>query len=358
MQDDSQIVAPYCAHHRINGRLQHIWRCYREWAIQNEIPLQLLDETVGRLLYWAPCNDREQASRWREVLWGCLQLHRLAFDIATTHPTELDNNSYGTSVSAGSHSFPAKELRVAITVLQSLSPVAQELVRDRTNTKRTMLRQALVRLWIERVRFLLRLSLLGSYWRRVKFSPIGVLLNGGIFHPVQAPTADQEAARLERRNYVGRRTGRRLGDHERKISRRLGGEEEHFWNCRFNKMPMILGELLYILRPIVTADADSRGLNVVSKKAWLLTLAMDLLSLQCMRHASIEGNSLTKTELRRRRMRLLLYLLRAPIWEQKTRPALDWLDSSLHRVPLFGTLISNYIWECVYFWRIYGAEEG
>jgi hypothetical protein len=350
-----------------------VWSLYRRWAIRNQIPLTLLDETIGRILYWTPCsNDREHSSRWREVLWGCLQLHQLAFDMAT-NPTHLDHHHhsyyYGTSVSVANpdRAFPATALRVAITILHSLSSVVQELVRDRSNDNDvvvvTMKRQATVRLWIERVRFLCRLSLLAGYWRRSMTNPWGtdpgIMLNGGMLlrgSIVRAPTIEEEAARVARWTYVGRRTGRRLGHRDNQRSEVLTMRERCI---PISRLGVIVGEVLYICRPLVTAEADSLQVSELgTRKAWLLALAMDLLSLHFLRLASTLGNALTKAEIRRRTMRLFFYMLRAPIWDQATRPTIDRLDIYLQRVPLLGKILSNYAWECLNFWKFFGAEEG
>ena len=342
------------------------WASYREWAIRHQVPISLVDEIVGRLLFWAPANDKERngihnelSPGWREIAWACLQLHRLSFQVATNEWEE----SYGTSVAppcVDPH-VPATATRLGITVLQNLGPVIQELVRNPRSETVTARRQINVRLWIERIRFVLRLYLLGNYWQQLtKYDTIqaGVLLNGGAVYsrPVCAPTVDQEAARLARQNYVGRRTGRRLG-------REHGKQDavQEYPGMAVTKLRLIAGELLYILRPLITTETDSIHLSGsvgASSKAWLLALVTDLLSLKLLLRDACTGNEMTRAEIQRRKVRLFLHLVRTPVWDRATRPALDRLDDRLRRLPLLGMLLSNYIWECVYYWKLYGAEEG
>jgi hypothetical protein len=332
---------------RLPGWFNKPWKSYRTWAIQNQKLLFFLDEGLGHLLFWTPVSEKDETTRARQVLWGVLQLHRVAFEVATDlSPLE---QGYGTSV-AVKPDIPAAGIRVGITILQSLWPVAQELVRDASDSERTVRRQAKARLYIERIRFLLRLSLLASYWRKTmkrrEINP-GILLHGGLFRPVHAPGVEQEQARLARQNYVGRRTGRRL---------RIGMETKI---SVFTKLRVLLGELLYFSRPVLMAEIEYRWIpKQVPWETLMLCLSMDIVSLRTLGHASSVANTMTKTELRRRKVRLLLYLLRAPLWERATRPTVERLVSFLERIPLFGKLASNYIMEYLMFWKLYGAEEG
>jgi hypothetical protein len=163
---------------------------------------------------------------------------------------------------------------------------------------------------------------------------------------VHAPNVDQESARLARLNYVGRRTGRRLST--------AADASVSLWT----KLRVLLGEMLYISRPLVTAEVDWWMPERVPWKVWILCLSMDLASLQSLEHANSVGNALTRKEVQRRKMRLFLYLLRAPAWDRTTRPLVERVLYLAQRVPFFGNLASGYVWEYLLYWKLYGAEEG
>ena len=60
---------------------------YRDFVRKNQMTLELCDEAVSRILFWAPhATDEEEvyssADRIREVLYGFLSLHRMAMDLA------------------------------------------------------------------------------------------------------------------------------------------------------------------------------------------------------------------------------------------------------------------------------------
>ena len=64
-------------------------------------------------------------------------------------------------------------------------------------------------------------------------------------------------------------------------------------------------------------------------------------------------------------MRLLLYLLRSPIWESYTQRCVgtdqqvdDGNDFLSRNVPLLGGLLASYLRDWIYYWRVYKAEEG
>lgn len=325
---------------------EKIWKAYREWIREpsNRMTIMLLEESVGRILWFIPYKSEP---RWRQIIWGVLQLHRLAFDLALEdHASE---NSYGTTIETAPD-IPANRLRIALTVLQSLWPVSQELVRasDATTTLR---RQAKVRLCLESIRFVLRLILLSSYWkqiRRIGLVP-GLSQLSGLYNVPKSPTADQEQLRRRRLEYIGRRTGRRVVSHKEAVP-----VDSSEWKT----YSVIFGEFLYIFRPLFLTVMEARNTTESSQwRSWFQCLVMDITSLVACAVSQVTDNSSTRSEIQRRKVRLLLYLLRSPVWERYTEPAVDSTSHKLALVPVFGGITSSYLQEWVYYWKIYRCEE-
>jgi hypothetical protein len=296
------------------------------WAQKHRTIVLLADELLGRLIYWVPTN---QESNFREMAWGLLQLHRLLFDVLTTnHP-----QSYGTSVSV-EPSIPANEIRCLLSILQHLWPIVHALARNKSNA----------RVWIERLRFVLRLTLLGSYWTRLRCSPCtGILLQGGIFHNWIGYSTEVEQRRVQREAYVGKRCGRQLIQ---------GGSQTMRWKRLIHQ----LCELAYIVRPLLSAEAGNRGLGY----KWDLfsaTLLLDLASIGLLQKVTTKSNILSQNEVKRRKLRILLYLLREPCWGSFLQPLMERLGSTVNAVPLVGSLIRSYLWEYLLYAKLYLLEE-
>jgi len=364
------------------------WQAYRVWAQRHQESLWFLDESVSRLLFWTPANN-EQSRRWRQVVWGVLEMHRLFLECALQNEENANNNTYGTSIHT-QPDIPATSLRFALTALQSLWPVVQELVvvtaaspqDSQQPTRQQRQAAAIVRKHMERIRFVLRMTLLISYWRRMRmFSTTlfnkaeqrqrqqtqvlpGLLLQGGLYHAPLGYDVEHERARIQRQNFVGRRTGRRITSTTNNTVPTATATDSSFTA----KLRILLGELLYVARPLVQAEIEAAttaaGLRnqqqqQPSLQSWLICLAMDVTSLLSLRHQHDTGNAVTAAEWRRRRLRLLLYLLRSPVWDGYTEGAVDRVGSAVHRrVPLAGGLFRNYLWDWVNYWRLYRAEEG
>ena len=128
------------------------------------------------------------------------------------------------------------------------------------------------------------------------------------------------------------------------------------------KLRIILGELLYICRPIVQAETDVFCATTTSSpnrlKSWLLCLTLDVLSLLSLDACRRNGNAVTVAEWKRRRLRLLLYLLRSPVWDRYTATTANRVSSAVGKIPLVGGLLNNYIWDWIFYWKLYRAEEG
>jgi hypothetical protein len=268
------------------------WQIYQNWARSNQQALWLVDETLSRLLFWT-----SSSARWREAAFGLLELHRLFLELATTTSateTKRQPNLYGTTVRVDGGkqgNFQASNVRLGLTILQSLLPVMQELVRTSLSDRATLQRQIVVRKYTERARFLLRVTLLVSYWKQVLPDgiPPGLLQFGGLYHPhiteaTMCPTVQQEQSRLERYNYIGPRTGRR-------VIRNSGPIE----NATITKLRILWGELLYVLRPLYQAETDLAKASQQQRQAlhsWAACLVMDIASLLLLQTSS--SNAITQ----------------------------------------------------------------
>ena len=359
------------------------WQTYCQMVEKHLFAFEFADDAISRLLFFSPLSSdaTKGSSRWRQVVWGLLQLHRLTIDIALRHRRclPMDGNPYGATIAVQDPSRPALTIRIALTVLQSLGPTLQELVCS-TATDHVIMasRQSRTRAAVERVRFLLRGYLLAHYWQRMwsatrlvescRTSPVsttvapGLMMDGGLFPSRCAVySLHQEQARLEREQYVGRRTGRRVVARNGSaptvevLTTAAANGVGH--GAAIGTTRVLIGEILYVLRPLCQVESELSGAKppIVS---WILCLGMDVSSLWSLRLAAKRGNPATRNEWNRRRLRLLLYLLRVPVWESITEPASDRVSQALDKVPLFGKLCSNYLREWLYYWRFYRAEEG
>jgi hypothetical protein len=94
---------------------------------------------------------------------------------------------------------------------------------------------------------------------------------------------------------------------------------------------------------------------------------MDLLSIRLLERNSGDINQIrtrrknpfASEELRRRRMRLFLYVLRSPVWSQVTEPVLEGSSRGiLQRIPLVGGLAETALWDWIlYYKHPFVAEE-
>jgi Peroxisomal membrane protein (Pex16) len=388
-----------------------IWESYRSFVRQNRTSLELLDAGLSRILFWTPNGDKNGGERHRQVFYGILSLHRLAMDAALQQQQQQQQqqqeDDYGTTVRPNpadimdqGSKFPLglspTAMRMALTVLQSLLPSILEL------SSQSSSQAARARLHIERAKFALRLALLGSYWKRLRDSQngqrkllvdaraaeyqpqqpspplsIGLLTEGGFFHATRpsVPTLQQEHWEWEKRSYVGRRTGRKVtkrtmqgGDslyspqqqqqqqqQQMPFAHRISTALQN--NNNLHVFSVMLGELLYAYRPLYWAATEATG--QASYRSWALAIIMDLVSLQMCQRTTETHNAATRAELKRRKMRLLLYLLREPLWDNVTGPSSERVGDALDKVPLLGRLVSTYFRDWLWYMKHpYVSEEG
>lgn len=356
----------------------------------------------------------------------------------------LTNNPYGTSVVVAhppGHNYRQSMnltfgLRWTLTTLQILGPVLEQIFHasstsDAHQQNHHSQRRLIWRRYMERIRFLLRWMLLVRYWRNFRQHLLivqasshkdkvlpGLLIHGGaLFHPWRPPstaittttttttgtyptsvsmewynnTIQQECQQVERQYYVGRRTGRTLVVSESYHFDPLlqpswfplssfSYSSSFFW--KLLQWKHVFGELLYISRPLLQAEAlayitnQSSSLSQQQRQqkqqwyVWWITFGMDIISLhslssrqqqqQLQYHTSGSGslNWMTCAEWYRRRERLWLYLLRTPMWDQYTAILVQRIATILQqRIPWIGSWMSYYWLDWFEYWRLYRTEE-
>ncbi|CAG8459713.1 16488_t:CDS:2 [Cetraspora pellucida] len=123
-----------------------------------------------------------------------------------------------------------------------------------------------------------------------------------------------------------------------------------------------LGELLYILRPLIYVIALQKYGNK-SWRPWLLSLFIELSTIILTNYfykTQIPGgyrwlSTLEKEERKRRIRQFFFYILRGPFYEQFTRPKVTNFCNSVSNKPilaLFGGILRDYqpLWENIYFY--------
>lgn len=435
--------------------LSLIWNWYKGVAKNNRLVLDLLDETLSRLLFWIPHSDTEANATtngnkehfgasldaaWREIGYGILSLHRLSVDLALNDGNAIRQNHYGMSIrTKHAPTIAATTARICLTVIHSLMPSLVSLVVLRVKSKGTInnyncnFAASKARLVLEQAKFVLRMSLLVNYWRQQAKTDtndasilypntsfdFGILLDGGLYHPDQLQESigipyHHAMALQRRRNYVGERTGWRAngsGNTNSNSNTTSICEQsiQRLTNWSWDNTKTAIAEILYVARPLLWAWLESRyhalptrpNTHIMMRewsnsrmqsfhnstanqskkqrslwKGWLLCLLMDVLSMQLLergngkqpqnrslQHRSTSPNTMDpfrKAELKRRKLRLLLHLLRSPIWSQQTLPVLEGVSKHLFaKLPLVGNVLDTVLWDWVlYYQHPFVAEEG
>jgi len=240
-----------------------------------------------------------------------------------------------------------------------------------------------------------------------------VLCHGGMLCPGERGVeCIVEEERLRRLSYVGRRTGRRTCPGgtpvvpKSRMSGGCGGGGGGWTNVSATTRLAALtaGELLHVYRPLywttaernhaahdldalrhggggLAASTGARSGRMELLKSWIVSLAMDVLShrltlaaaggcggggggvdtpsgiIGMLKHPNNDVNTArlppaTAEELKRRKMRWMLYLLRCPVWDVMTRPVAGGLADVVGRfVPLLGRPVANYVMDLLVYWQ-------
>lgn len=373
-----------------NSVKNYLWSQYRSFVRKHHATIDLADDAVHRLLFWLPHHnhsDEDMSPPWREVLYGILSVNQLAMYCSQQDQME---NTYGFSLSTVDEPrISAISLRIVMHALHSLMPSILEVAASSSAGNLTpqdrRKRQAWARYRLEQFKFAARLYLTYRYWGQIRqegedssktrnMQP-GIMLNGGIYQPMidSVGLSQEEMLTIRlKRDYRGRRTGLSLSPPDGGTSFNDDSSTRLSSSIR-----LFLGEFLYMLRPLVWANAEARysdggGQGSLSRsnqaphrgrdslsKAWLITLVMDVLSLGFLSKERDSGNTVSKEEWFRRRTKLMLYLLRAPMWTKATCPALEKTSDIASHIPLLGRIFESYLWDWVLYWKHpFVSEEG
>ena len=353
------------------------WDSYKAWYIQfvkrNYQHIDFVEETIARCVFWFPhpttdtnttTSTTTTTEAGREVCYGLLALHRIVVHLAVqAAPRGAEENDYdheytgyGTTLhtqqptallglrgSSSSSPPPSPiSIRLGLTLLQALLPAVLALtelrVQSRPSTHTTAIStrdtkstttttaSSRVRFLVEKIKFLLRMYLLVSYWKQqlsiqqqqqqqqqqpepsydekdtdkentagsaMGCGDIGLLREGGMYRiegTSQGLTWEQHTALQRRHTYFGQRTGWTVNvqDDDRKTN--VDKENQGLWGqkrigrCRWrslkhtlfgnssssNKLThnsrTILGELLYTVRPLLWALFESRNNELISTR--------------------------------------------------------------------------------------------
>jgi hypothetical protein len=354
----------------ISNLVEKWWQSYRKLVRRHRVSLELLDEGICRLVFWMPHSENGSQSTWREIVFGLLSINRLSMHCSQLSVLE---NSYATTVQIENPNIPATSIRIALSVIHCLMPSLLGMIQD-DNSLALERKQTYLRFSLERLKFVLRICLLGSYWKQyveqkgsdsIRSIPMGILLDGGMFYESQPQgLPEEEANNLERRRqYVGRRTGLQLAE-------TIESTTPSSSSSSSSSSKTIVAELLYALRPLYWAysehqhhyavDRENNGQPSLSLlKAWLTTITMDVVSLRLLLSSQRNNSRWSQGELDRRRMKLFLYLLRSPVWSHMTSPILSKSSDTIRKIPLLGSFIDACIWDWIlYHKQAYVSEEG
>ena len=240
---------------------------------------------------------------------------------------------------------------------------------------------------VEKIKFICRMGLLGLHYlkqrkrmqdldesaRILEVGSTGILEEGGILVPDECITkTKEEYDRIKKLLYVGKRTGRKMRaplkkTHQQSPTYQLISNISTLNSSKMRYLLLTIGEILHIYRPYyyVSSSLQIEGdYKEISKqkmlKLWLRSLCIDFLSHQCTKISKtmLVGNDIvyvsshsTKNELYHRKMKLFLYLLRAPCWNIATQPVAEKVAIVGNYIPIIGKPLAQYLMDVLNYWR-------
>ena len=238
---------------------------------------------------------------------------------------------------------------------------------------------------VEKIKFICRMVLLGLHYlnqrkrmqdldesaRILEVGSTGILEEGGILVPDECITkTKEEIDRIKKLLYVGKRTGRKMRaplKHQQSPLYQLISNISTLNSSKMRYLLLTIGEILNIYRPYyyVSSSLQIEGNNKENSKQkmlklWLRSLCIDILSHQCTKISKtmVVGNDIvdvssnsTKNELYHRKMKLVLYLLRAPCWNIVTQPMAEKVAIVGNYIPIIGKPLAQYLMDVLNYWR-------
>jgi hypothetical protein len=276
--------------------------------------------------------------------------------------------------------------RLILSVLECFAPAlevsASRRHRNHQSARKCHVKSLEISSKLEQIKFVCRLGILLMNYLNQFNTRSGILQNGGLLDPEREhsdyfiTSSKSEDYRIRKMVYVGARSGRTCRRNQ--ISDSLNRHGTHdsttihpgnvFEVPGAKSVMLALGEILHIYRPLYyihsTLNQEKNSISETNTrlhqfKLWITSLCMDLLSQKLImisksirlvgkdgRNLNVDTSSQsTEEELYRRKMRLTLYLLRAPIWDSLTRPGMMHVGSIVKNVPLVGMPMVQYCFD-------------
>ncbi|XP_012286608.1 peroxisomal membrane protein PEX16 [Orussus abietinus] len=117
-----------------------------------------------------------------------------------------------------------------------------------------------------------------------------------------------------------------------------------------SKNSLILAETLYIIKPLLHLGCLSLS-GEKQWKPWLLSLTLDLMSLKLFNQETRTFTQEEKTEIFRRRLSLLLYIMRSPFYDKCSRDKIYSMLKSLSQTVPFARLIAEPVANHLPYWQ-------
>lgn len=326
---------------------------YRRFVRRHQALLAVLESAITTVTWLLP-------DRFAENEFTLEGIHTVANLISVFHDSILNEVNDGAPKGA-------QELTLALNALQQVEVLVElYAVHSTSGNGRKKLNRYDALLVIEALKALVRLAIHRKSGRRM-------LLHGGAEGMFDADSGARDheseifkANRVLKAFQAFRETRTPLAKDERlneiEDAMELSMQQAH--------RRLFTGEMLHVLRPVVYV-ATLRIWGIKSWKPWLVGLAVELLSAEATRSAwatsndaalgaarelaaSTGGSSIASLyakqgirldsrdldEITRRKVLLMLYLLRDPLFGQRTRPVLQAFVRATSRVPLLSSLIS------------------
>lgn len=389
-----------------SSNISTLFEKYRTFLLRNRIFLRFLEDGLSKLVLYAPSRFVDHSEEELDQNFAPSSSNKILPEslYAAIHLWSLLNDTMyhgfgkGNGLTVGnideldvasknkiSRKF-AICCRLTLSVLECFAPALEVSASRRYRNHQTIRERHINALEIskklEGIKFFCRLGILLMNYLNQFSTTSGILQNGGMLNPEGEhydsfiTSSKSEDFRIKKMLYVGPRSGRTyrrtkvadsMSRHDTRASTTTQpGNVLEFPGAKL--VMLVLGEILHIYRPLYyihsTLNQEKNSNSVTNRrlhqfKSWITSLCMDLLSqklIMISKSMSImekdggkwnfdTSSQSTKEELYRRKLRLTLYLLRAPIWDSLTRPGMMHAGAIVRNVPFVGEPLVQYCFD-------------